>query len=351
MKALDLEPGSQVILPAFTFWVDVAVTILAGLEPVFVDADFRTLNIDAESIEDAITPQTRVILPAHLNGLVCDLDVIMNIARKHNLRVMEDSARACGAKFNGKRVGSSDVGVFSFGYGKSFYGFGGGMVTSDDAVFIQRLRDFKQSFNPISLRNLYKAIGKGCLLKFLNTPALHGFTLFPMARQYQLNGDERFEAWFRIKKPHYESIPEPFTLDMFNIQARLGFRQINTIDISNRKRQENMRILNRELSGIPGLHIPPEPFGRDHVCVHYAVWTKKKKALQEFLIKNRIDAQDESAEDVTQMKRFKSYVNGEFPNARRLNGRIIYLPTHPCLTEQDMLYIAAKVKEFFSEIE
>lgn len=76
----------------------------------------------------------------------------MEIAKKHNLRVVEDCARSCGATYKNKRIGSFDIGSFSFGYGKSFYGYGGAMVTSDDDVFINKLRDMKKDFKHISLK-------------------------------------------------------------------------------------------------------------------------------------------------------------------------------------------------------
>jgi len=347
LKALDLETGSEIILPAFTFWVDVAVTILAGLTPLFVDVCPETMNMDASKIENAVTPKTRVLLPAHLNGLPADMEEIMKIAQGYNLRVVEDCARICGGRYRGKRVGSFDIGAFSFGYGKSFYGFGGGMVTSSDEAFISRLRSLRSKFNRITWRQLYRSILKGCLLKYANTPLLHKFTLFPIVYRYQLKGDRRFASWFEIQKPNHERIPETFRVNMFNVQAKLGFRQLQTIDSTNQQRKRNLKILNQELSGIPGLQIPPVPEDREHVCVHYAVWTEKKMELQEFLLKSGIDAQDESAEDVTQMERFRSHVNGSFPHAERLHKRVLYLPTHPCLTETDMLYIAGKVREFF----
>lgn len=347
LKALNLNPGDEVILPAFTFWADAAVAVLAGLKPVFVDVSFETLNIDTSRIENAITSRTRVIMPAHLNGLAADMGGIISIAKKHGLRVIEDCARTCGGRYNGKRVGSFDIGAFSFGYGKSFYGFGGGMVTSNDRLFIERLRVLKRNFKPISVRGLYQSVFKGCILKFLNSPSLYGFTLFPMAYEYQINDSERYASWFRIKKPEYNEVPEAFNLNMYDLQAKLGFRQIRTIDSTNQKRRRNFRMLNAELAGIPDFIIPRDTLYAEHLSVHYAIWTEHKKELQKFLMNNGIDAQDESAENVTDMERFISYAKGDFPNARRLNGRIIYLPTHPCLGEKDMLYMAGKVKEFF----
>ncbi len=346
LAALEFEHGSEVILPAFTFWVDVAVVELSGLKPVFVDVERDTLNINPTGIEAVITPKTKCILLAHLNGLPCDMDKIMDIARRHNLRVIEDSARSCGARFKGQRVGSFDIGAFSFGYGKSFYGFGGGMVTSDDTEFIKRLRKLKSTFQQISTKDLFRLTLKGCLLKFLNTPRIHWFSLFPLVYRYQIRGDTRFNSWFKIKKPIYDSVPEAYKMKMYNLQAKLGFRQIKTIDSTNSVRKMHLATLDRELAGIPGLLLPPAPTDRDHVCVHYVVWTEQKEALQKYLMEYNIDAQDESAEDVTQMKRFQSDVQGEFPNARKLNGKLIYLPAHPCLSEKDMRYIAARVKDF-----
>jgi dTDP-4-amino-4,6-dideoxygalactose transaminase len=347
LEALDLNEGDEVILPAFTFWVEAAVVVLAGLKPVFVDVEFDTQNIDASKIEEAITPNTRCILLPHLNGLPADMDTIMDIAQNHNLRVIEDCARTCGGRYKDRRVGSFDIGAFSFGYGKSFYGFGGGMVTSDDHVFVTRLRELKRDFKTVSVRDLYKRTLKGCLLKFINSPFLYKFTLFPLAYRCQVKGYKTFASWFNIKKPDYDTAPETFMLDMYDMQSKLGFRQIKTIDMTNQKRRRNLKILNRELAGISGLHIPPDPNDREHICVHYVIWTERKKELQEFLMKNNIDAQDESSEDVAQMERFKPYFNSGFANASKLNGKIIYLPSHPNLSERDILYIAGKVKEFF----
>lgn len=348
LRALDFEPGSEIILPAFTFWIDVAVTVLASYVPVFVDVEFDTLNIDAKLIESAVTPNTRAILLTHLNGLSADMDGAMAVAEKHRLRLIEDSARTCGGRYKGRRVGSFDIGAFSFGYGKSFYGFGGGMVTSDDTAFLGRLRELRNSFSTITPARLVHAVSRGCLLKFLNTPSLHGLTLFPFAKRY-MRGDLRFNSWFKIQKPNLTTVPDTFTVKMFNSQAARGFRQIRTIDRSNEIRRRHMKTLNRELSDIPGLQLPPDPDDREHVCVHYVVWTERKKALQDYLLDCRIDAQDESAEDVTQMKRFASYVGGAFPNAAKLHDRLIYIPCHPCLTDDDIRYIAGKIRAFFQQ--
>ena len=347
LKALNLEPDDEVILPSFTFWADAEVVVLAGLKPVFVDVEFKTMNIDAEKIEEAISPRTKAIMPVHLNGLSLDMNHIMKISEKYNLRVIEDCARNCGGIYNEKRVGSFDIGAFSFGYGKSFYSFGGGMVTTDDLEFGRRLREIKNEFNVPSLSGIYNSVIKGCLLKYINIPFLYGISLFPCVRRYELLSDERFAGLFRIQKPHYTSVPQGFELDIFNLQAKVGIRQIEKLESANIKRSRNLSILNNELSGIKGLKLPLEPDDRTNLGVHYAIWAERKNELKEFLIKNRIDAQDESAEDVTKMKRFKKFTFERFENASKLDGHILFIPTHPFMSEKDILYVSGKIKEFY----
>lgn len=347
LKALNFSPGDEVILPAFTFWVDVAVVELAGLKPVFVDVDPATMNIDPKRIEQAVSNRTKAILLAHLNGLPVDMAAVMAVARSHDLRVIEDSARSCGARCDGKRVGSFDIGAFSFGYGKSFYGFGGGMVTSDDPAFIERLRQLKADFRPVGLAGMNKTILKGCLLKFLNTPSLHGFTLFPCVYRYEIRHDARFDSWFKIKKPYLQSVPDQFKSDMFDLQMKFCFRQIRTIDQSNALRHDYLNILNDELKDLAELRLPVSFANRRNINVHYAVSVERKRELQDFLLRNGIDAQDESAEDVTQMKRFRKYASGDYPHAAALHQKVVYLPCHPCLSESDVKRIATKVKEFY----
>ena len=128
--SMDLEPGDEVITTPFTFIATSNAIIIAGGKPVFVDIDPDTLLIDPDKIEAAITEKTKAIIPVHLYGRVCDMDRINNIAEKHNLVVIEDTAQAFGATCHcGKYAGMmSDVGTFSFYKTKNISTFEGGMI-------------------------------------------------------------------------------------------------------------------------------------------------------------------------------------------------------------------------------
>ncbi len=149
LLAAGVGPGDEVITVPFTFVASVAAVLYAGARPVLVDIDPRSFNIDPAAIEAAITPRTKVILPVHLYGQPADMDPIMEIARRHQLIVIEDAAQAHGAKYKGRPVGSiGDVACFSFYPGKNLGAYGeGGAVTTNNAAFantVRILRDWGQ---------------------------------------------------------------------------------------------------------------------------------------------------------------------------------------------------------------
>lgn len=142
LMALGLQPGDQVITPSFTYVATTEVIALLKLQPVFVEVDPKTFNIDPKAIEKAITPKTKAIVPVHLYGQAADMEAIMAIAEKHNLPVIEDNAQAIGCDYsfsNGKSKKTGTIGTIgttSFFPSKNLgcYGDGGAMFTNDDTL-------------------------------------------------------------------------------------------------------------------------------------------------------------------------------------------------------------------------
>lgn len=142
LRALGIGKGDEVITVSHTFIATAEGITLTGAKPVFIDIKQDTMLMDPSLIEPAITSQTRAIIPVHLYGQTCEMDTITKIARRHNLKVVEDAAQAHGARWKGKRAGSmGDVAAFSFYPGKNLgaYGDAGGIVSSDEDL-IKRLR-------------------------------------------------------------------------------------------------------------------------------------------------------------------------------------------------------------------
>ncbi len=142
LMAIDLQPGDEVITTPYTFFATAGCVARLGGRSVFVDIDPLTYNIDPASIEAAITPRTKAILPVYLYGQMADMDPIMEIARRHNLIVIEDAAQAIGAEYKGQRAGSiGQLGCLSFFPSKNLGGFGdGGMVVTNDPALADKVK-------------------------------------------------------------------------------------------------------------------------------------------------------------------------------------------------------------------
>jgi len=150
LVALGIGPGDEVIVPDFTLIVSANTVILAGAKPVLVDVDPKTWCLDPKRIEEKITPRTKAIMPVHMYGHPCDMPAILEIARRHDLAVIEDCAEAHGAEIAGRKVGTfGDAGCFSF-YGNKILTTGeGGMVVVRDAALAAKLRLLRdQGFEP-----------------------------------------------------------------------------------------------------------------------------------------------------------------------------------------------------------
>lgn len=141
LRALDIGPGDEVITVAFTFVATTEAIGIVGATPVFVDINPDTFNMDANLIEEKITPKTKAILPVHLYGQPAEMDKIMTIAKKHNLYVIEDCCQAIGAEFKGQKVGSfGDIGCFSFYPTKNLGTMGdGGLAVTNSEVLKNRM--------------------------------------------------------------------------------------------------------------------------------------------------------------------------------------------------------------------
>ncbi len=139
LMALGIEPGNEVIVPPFTFVATASAVVEANATPVFVDIELETSNIDPQSIEAAITPRTKAIIVVHLGGLACEMDTIMELAKRHGLAVIEDACHAHGAAYKGRRLGSiGDVAAFSFQSSKNVNAGEGGIIITNNDDLAQR---------------------------------------------------------------------------------------------------------------------------------------------------------------------------------------------------------------------
>lgn len=297
LRALDIGPGDEVIVPANTYiatWLAVSYT---GARPVPVEPDEATFNLDPERVEAAITPRTRAILPVHLYGQPADMGPILSVASKYGLKVVEDCAQAHGARYGQRRVGVlGDAAGFSFYPGKNLGALGdGGAVTTNDPALAERIR---------VLRNY------GSSRKYVNERIGYNSRL-----------DELQAAFLRVK--------------------------LNCLDEWNARRVLLAEFYNRELQGAD-LILPQRAEGCESVWHLYVVRTRERERLQQYLQGQGIGSlihypipphrQDAYAD--------LGYSVGAFPLSERMAEEVLSLPFGPHLRREQAERVVMSLKKF-----
>jgi dTDP-4-amino-4,6-dideoxygalactose transaminase len=296
LLAAGVGPGDEVITVPFTFVASVAAVLYAGARPVLVDIDPRSFTMDPATIEAAITPRTKAILPVHLYGQSVDMDPIMEIARRRGLVVIEDAAQAHGAKYKNRPVGSiGDMACFSFYPGKNLGAYGeGGAVTTNNPEFartVRTLRDWGQD------RKYHHA--------------LRGFN-------YRMEGFQG--AVLRVKLRHLEQWTEA--------------------------RRAIVSEYNRLLAD-SGVEVPKEmPWAR-HVYHVYTLRTDDRDTVQQTLQSAGIQTGIHYPVPVHMQPAYADlgYGPGAFPHAETAARQVLSLPLYPELSMQAVAEVAGAVKK------
>ena len=234
LEAIGISAGDEVITTPYTFTATAEVIRYLGAHPIFVDIDPNTFNIDPSKIEAAITPKTKAIIPVHFAGLACDMTSILTIARKHNLKVVEDAAHALPTRYQGQLIGSldSDVTVFSFYATKTITTGEGGMIVTRNPEIASRCKIMR----------------------------LHGISRDAFDR-YTSNKP----AW------HYEVIAPGFKYNLTDLASSLGIHQLQKANRFQQRRQEMAKRYTRELADLPLLFPPSAPDGDLHAWHLYVL--------------------------------------------------------------------------------
>lgn len=317
LLACGVGPGDEVITTPLTFCATANSILHCGATPVFVDIDPKTMNIDESQIEKAITKKTKVILPVHMAGRPCEMDKILQIAKKHNLYVIEDAAHALGAEYKGKKIGSiSDLTCFSFYVTKNIVTGEGGMVTTDNKEFADKIRIY----------------------------GLHGMSK---------------DAWKRYSDSgykHYEVVYPGFKYNMMDIQASIGIHQLKRIGKYDKLRKKIWDFYNKELKGLPlTLPSPDEP-NIKHAMHLYTVLVDKEKAgigrdqfMQELHLRGIGTGVHFNPVHLHKYYREKfGYKAGNYPNAEYVGERTVSLPLSSKLTMSDAKRIVNAIKEILA---
>jgi dTDP-4-amino-4,6-dideoxygalactose transaminase len=294
LLATGVKPGDEVITVPFTFVASVAAVIYAGAKPVLVDIDPQTFTMDPSTLEAAVTPRTKAIMPVHLYGHPADMDPIMDVARRHGLAVIEDAAQAHGARYKGKPVGSiGDVGCFSFYPGKNLGAYGeGGAVTTGNAAFAEKIRMLRDWGQDRKYHHL-----------------LRGFN-------YRMEGFQG--AILRVKLRHLEKWTE----------ARRAVAEQYNLSLS-----------------VSGITRPTEMSWARHVYHLYTLRSKDRQSLQASLLDEGIQTGVHYSVPAHLQPAYADlgYGKGSFPHAEAAAEQVLSLPIYPEMTEQQIKIVSQAV--------
>lgn len=296
-KALKIGEGDEVIVPSNTYIATALAVTYVGAKPVFVEPKIETFNINSELIESAITEHTKAIMPVHLYGQACDMDPIMEIARKHGLRVVEDCAQAHGATYKGKKIGTfGDVAGFSFYPGKNLGALGdAGAVVTNNEELAKEIRALGNYGSDYKYHHIYKG----------NNSRL----------------DELQAAFLAVKLPH---------LDRMNIERR--------------------KIAGRYLSEIknPKVVLSTVAEGMVPVWHIFGIRCKERDALEKHLNKAGIGTNKHYPIPMHLQKCYKDlgFKEGDYPIAEEISKTELSIPMYYGMTDEEISYVIDAINNY-----
>lgn len=343
LKSLGFKTGDEIILPSYGFYIMPALIVKAGLKPVFADINPRTYLIEPLEVRKRITKKTKAILIPHLHGFSADMEGMVRLAKKYNLRLIEDCAHACGGKFRHKPLGSFDIGCFSFGPGKNLSTLGGGMITTNDSLLAEKLFSLRLPFKTTLLVNL-KILMRTCIMRLLTYPHIFFFTIYPLLLLGQLRGWQKIDAVFDEKIETPSKPPLPTSLS--NFQAILGHEQLKGLKEKNQARLKNALFYSQHLDKIAKKNrgLCNIEF-RQGIYLHYLVVINNPRLFIKTLSIKGIDIQKDYCSVCGRLNLFRKFKTS-CPNAEKIQNKFVYLPNHPSLAKKDLSYIIREIKSY-----
>jgi UDP-4-amino-4,6-dideoxy-N-acetyl-beta-L-altrosamine transaminase len=317
--ALGIENGDEVITTPYTFAATAEVIINVNAKPVFVDVEKDTYNIDPTKIEDKITDKTKAIVVVHYAGHACEMDKIMDIAKKYDLYVIEDAAHAIGSKYKDKTIGSiSDVTCFSFYATKNITTAEGGMITTNNGDLADKMRIL----------------------------SLHGISKDAWKR-YSSEG-----SWY------YEILYSGYKYNMNDLQASIGIHQLKKLDQMQKRREEIVDKYNKSFNGISQITTPTAKSYTKHAWHLYPIQINEDLLTigrNEFIEALKAENIGTSVHFIPlhihpYYKEKYDFKSTDFPNAFSLYNNEISLPIYPKMEDkdvEDVIFAVEKIIDYY----
>jgi dTDP-4-amino-4,6-dideoxygalactose transaminase len=317
LMAAGLRAGDEVITTALTFCATVNTILHVGATPVLVDVDPVTMNMDPEDVQRKVTPRTRALLPVHFAGRPCDMDALCDVARRHDLKIIEDCAHAIETEYRGRKAGTfGEFGCFSFYVTKNIVTGEGGMVLAKNEEDLARV----------------KVLG------------LHGMSK---------------DAWKRFSDDgykHYQVVEAGYKYNMMDIQAAIGIHQLQRIEPYWRRRSEVWGRYDAAFADLPvGLPARPQPDTRHAYHLYTLLIDERRTGVDRDTFLDRMTARNIGVgvhylsipEHPYYQHRF-GWKPGDHPNAMRIGRQTVSIPLSARLSDGDVQDVVAAVRNSLS---
>lgn len=314
LEAIGIKEGDEVIVPAMTFTATAEVVLYFKAKPVVVDCLPDTLNIDPDQVERAVNSKTKAVIPVHFGGQACDMKQVLEIARRHNLYIVEDAAHALPAKYQGQMIGTiGDITCFSFYATKTITTGEGGMATTNNPEWAARMRMM----------------------------SLHGIS---------------HDAWKRYSKEgswYYEVVRPGFKYNLTDIAAAIGIEQLKKSNAFAAARKKIAAAYNRGFSELPEIQTPVCSLDVQHAWHLYVIQLQLEQlkiTRDQFIEALKEKGIGTSVHFIPLhlhpfYREAFGYVPEDFPNATQAYQRIISLPIYPGMADRDISRVIEVVRE------
>lgn len=295
IRGYGFGPGDEIIVPANTFIATILAISENGCKPVLVEPDINTYCINPDLIEAAITPHTRAIIVVHLYGRATPMDKIWELAKKYNLKIIEDAAQAHGAMYNGRRVGNlGDAAAFSFYPGKNLGALGdAGGVTTNDTELFERVRAIANYGSDRKYHHIYKGVNSR----------------------------------------------------MDEIQAALLDAKLPSLDSDNARRREIAKYYREHIQN-PLITLPSVDDESAHVWHIFAIRTPQRDRLQQYLAQHDIQTNIHYPTPPHKQGAYTEWANMSFPITEEIHRTVLSLPISPVLTDDEVKRIVEVINEY-----
>jgi len=337
--SLGIKPGGEVICSAFGYPIVPFIVKSMGYDLKFVDCELHTLGMDPTLLAEVCSDGTQAVIATHLYGVPCQIQEIANICAQNRAKLIEDCAHCYGAAVNSKKVGSfGDAGCFSFETSKVINTMGGGMVTLSDPEVGKRLRALAAQEPRNGFKWLARRLSKTTFESAVTNPVLFNLGVYQMLRIASSADEDRFASGYQGDEVSLKGKMGRYT----NYQARLGLRQLRTIEARNQRRTDNATRLVNQLDGKIPVQKPLSTGDDDYAnFMLVTVLASNLSELTAALLKKGVDSKHLYMRDCSRM------FEGEqpFPNAARAERQVLHLPAYPEMSDDQVDRVANAVCE------